>query len=96
MESDIGELGAPCSGDAGRASIRVLNEAGNIVASSTLSLSRGVIVDIGVVFGCQFSWTIEVEDADFYVFEIANREGPTYSRADLEEAGWIVGLTLGG
>jgi hypothetical protein len=95
-KSDIGKRGAPCSGDMGSASFRVLDEAGNIVASDTLSLSRGIIVDVGVVLGCQFSWTIEVGDSAFYVFEIANREGPTYSHAELDQAGWHVDLIIGG
>jgi hypothetical protein len=59
-------------------------------------LNGGEVVQLrGQALGCEFSWTVEVEDADFYVIEIANREGPTYSRADLEEAGWTVGLTIG-
>jgi hypothetical protein len=93
-DSDAGKLGAPCWGDAGSVGIRILDEAGDIAASGSLDLSQGLIVDNGVMLVCQFSWTIDVEDSDFYVFEIDGREGPTYSRADLEEAGWTVGLFI--
>jgi hypothetical protein len=33
---------------------------------------------------------MDVDDADFSVVEVANREGPTYSRAELEDTGWTV------
>jgi hypothetical protein len=82
--SDI-EPGAP---------IHALDEAGSIVGLSSLPIGEIIFVRTRS-FGCKFSWTIEVEDTDFYVFEIADREGPTYSRADLEEAGWTVELSIG-
>jgi hypothetical protein len=93
------DIGDPCHGDAGfddiqpGASVRALDEAGNIVGSG--HLNTGALVDFGVVRGCELSWMMDVEDANFYVFEIANREGQSFSRAELEEAGWTVGLTIG-
>jgi hypothetical protein len=38
---------------------------------------------------------IERLEARGAIFEIANREGPTYGRADLEAAGWAVHLSIG-
>ena len=93
------EVGALCSGEAGfsdirgGAMVRALDEAGNIVGSG--SLNPGELVDIGFLLGCEFSWSIEVKDAEFYVFEIANRGGPSFSRADLEATDWMVALTIG-
>ena len=74
--------------------VRVLDEAGTVVGAN--QLNGGEIFEIPTLLDrCRFSWTVEVEDADFYVIKIGNREGPTYSRADLEEAGWTVELSIG-
>jgi hypothetical protein len=100
FEAPALHVGESCTGAGGYndirpgATVRVLDEAGNIIGSTQLSVGE-VIRLPGRVYGCEFSWTVEVEDADFYVIEIANRAGPTYSRADLEEAGWTVELTIG-
>ena len=48
---------------------------------------------LGRESGCELSWPMGVEDADFYVFEIADRSGSSFTRAELEEAGWSVGLS---
>jgi len=34
-------------------------------------------------------------EADFYTVEIAGREGPVYSQAEMETADWIVELSIG-
>jgi hypothetical protein len=73
--------------------IRALDEAGSIVGLSSLPIGEIIFVRTRS-FGCEFSWTIEVKDTDFYVFEIADRGGPTYSRAELEDAGWTVELSI--
>jgi hypothetical protein len=95
--SRVGEV---CAGDGGYGDIRagaavsIRDETDNIIGS--IQLNEGEVFRIpGQIYGCKFSWTIKVKDSDFYVFEIANREGPTYSRADLEEVGRTVELTIG-
>jgi len=44
---------------------------------------------------CRYAFTVTVPDAPFYTVEVGNRGEQTYSRADLEAAGWSVELTLG-
>jgi hypothetical protein len=91
------DVGDPCFGDAGfddirsGASVRARDEAGNIVGLGRLN--TGALVDIGTARGCEFSWTVKVEDASFYVFDVANCGGPSFTRAELEEAGWSVELS---
>lgn len=43
---------------------------------------------------CQFTFEVEVPDADFYTFEVAHRGEVNYSRQELSTAGWAVELTL--
>jgi hypothetical protein len=100
-EHQVGKAGLPCFGDDGfediraGATISVLDEAGTIIATGSLNPGKLVGTD-PPPFVCEMSWTIEVPDTEFYVFKIADREGPTFSRADLEAAGWRVPLTIGG
>jgi hypothetical protein len=42
---------------------------------------------------CEFAWTMDVEDADFYAFEVEHRGGPSFSREELVTLGWVVGLS---
>jgi hypothetical protein len=94
--SRVGDI---CMGDGGYSDIRagaavsIRDETDNIIGS--IQLNEGEVFRIpGKVYGCKFFWTMEVEDADFYVFEIGNREGPTFSRDELEAAGWNLDLLL--
>jgi hypothetical protein len=94
------DVGDPCFGDAGfddirsGADVRALDGAGNIVGLGRLS--TGALTETETVHVCQFSWTMDVDDAEFYAFEIARRGGPSFSRAELEAAGWTVELSIGG
>jgi hypothetical protein len=94
------DVGDPCHGDAGfddiraGASVRALDQAGNVVGLGRLR--SGTLIDIGTVRGCEFSWTMDVADADFYAFEVANRSGPSFSRDELQALRWIVELSIGG
>lgn len=92
--------GKPCDGKGGYsdihsgASVAALDEYGTIIGST--HLSDGQVIEIpGKALGCSFIWAMDVPDSDFYVFLIANRNGPTYSRADLEATGWIIDLAIG-
>jgi hypothetical protein len=38
---------------------------------------------------------VDAEDADFYSVEVSHRGEITYSRDELEAAGWSIDLTLG-
>jgi hypothetical protein len=95
------KVGESCTGYGGYddigygASIRALDEEGDIIGSDALP-DLGEVVRVRTqVLGCEFHWSIDVEDADFYVFEIANRGAPSFSRADLEATDWMVSLTIG-
>lgn len=91
----VGDL---CFGDAGLddiragAAVRALDQFGNIVGLGRLS--SGALTDAEPVRVCQFSWTMEVDDAAFYTFEVANRKGPSFSRAELEALNWTVALSI--
>lgn len=94
------EVGAPCVGDAGfddiraGADVRALDGVGNVVGLGRLN--PGVLGERGNLgLPCQFTWTMEVGDTEFYALEIANREGPSFSRAELEALGWNVELSIG-
>lgn len=97
--TDVGKPGVPCFGsgafsdiNAG-ASVQARDEAGNVIGLGRLNL--GVLVGTAVPLTCELTWTMEVQDADFYAFEVANREGTTFSRAELEQIGWHVDLRIG-
>jgi hypothetical protein len=46
---------------------------------------------------CTFPYDIpEVPDASFYAVGIADRGGPTYSRAEMDAQGWRLDLSIGG
>jgi hypothetical protein len=88
--------GSGCKGNLGYndihggAAVTALNESSTIIASTSLlsgSLSNR---------GCEFQFVLTgVPDASFYTFKIGHRDGPAYSRSDMESAGWDVTLTLG-
>lgn len=68
---------------------------GSVVA--TTRLSSGTFVE-GLPItrtACEFTFEAEVPEADFYTVEVAGREGPTFSREELDALDWEVGLELG-
>ena len=91
-------LDDPCVGDAGYddiragADVRALDGAGNVVGLGRLD--TGELADTGRLRVCQFSWTMEVDDAEFYAFEVANRGGPSLTRPNLN-VGLDVELSIG-
>jgi hypothetical protein len=93
------EIDDSCVGEAGfddiraGADVRALDGAGNVVGLGRLD--TGVVAAPRSGRVCQFSWTMEVDDTEFYAFEIDHRGGPTYSRAELEATDWTVVLTIG-
>lgn len=90
------EIGDECRGDGGYsdirqgAQVRVSDGSGSLLATSSLEAGerRGRF--------CDFAFTIEVPDADFYTFEVTSRGELSYSAEELEERGYIVGFELGG
>lgn len=95
-QSGIVTYGTSCSGAGGYSDIgsgtqvTVTNESGKVLATSSLGVGSGVIV-------CDFDFTVKVPNASFYRIEIGGgRRGVmTYSRQQMEDAGWSVNLTLG-
>lgn len=43
---------------------------------------------------CMERFEVMVNDADFYVFQVGSRTGPSYRRDELEQQGWVVALQL--
>lgn len=90
----------PCSGEGGFADITegtqiaVRNGAGEVLAVG--ALSEGTPFSQERV--CRFEFTITAVPADeaIYTITIGDRDGPLYPVADLEAAGWVIALTLGG
>jgi hypothetical protein len=74
------------------ASIVIKDEGGKILATGTLG--DGLALD---QFNCSFTFQVtSVPDAKFYQVEVSHRGAITYSRADMDKAGWKVQFTLGG
>lgn len=45
---------------------------------------------------CEFPFTVRnVPDSDFYSITIGRREGPTYSREEMEQMNWNIALSIG-
>jgi hypothetical protein len=70
--------------------ILVLDGAGTTIGKGDLSVLEGSGDD-----GCIFGFTSEVPDVPFYTFKIGDRDGPTFSLADMKSQGWKVELTVG-
>jgi hypothetical protein len=98
----------PCFGSDGYddlypgAQVTVSDSASRLIATGSIYLSKGVRTPpldsskATLVSGCEFAFNVlRVPDTDFYSIKIANREGPVYSRADLEAMNWTVALTIG-
>jgi hypothetical protein len=46
--------------------------------------------------GCLLYFEAEIEPSDFYSVEVSSRGELSYSQKDLQEAGYVVGFSLGG
>ena len=76
------------------AQVRVLDESGSIVATGSLVSSRygGEWPN----YQCSLGLSVpDVPSAKFYTVKIGEREGPTYSIADMKRMGWTVEMGLG-
>ena len=69
---------------------QVTVEDGHGSTMATSSLSGGVLG----IHGCTFVFSVEVADADFYRVTVAQRGALTYSRVELDRAGWKVSAHL--
>jgi len=88
------------------ADVVVIDGSGNTVGTS--SLESGEVTDVKIIAGddrnrfvvrefCIFPFSVGdvASEAAFYTVEVANREGPTYSNADMVAQEWKVALSLG-
>lgn len=72
-------------------------------AQITVTDQTGTIIGVGVLEPiylpnderCVFTFTIDVPEATFYTLTMSRRGNLTYSKQDLEEAGWHVDLVIG-
>lgn len=72
------------------ADVTVKDGAGELLGTGVLT--GGTATDVGVTF----AFTVEgVPDSDFYQVEVSHRGALSYSRAELEDAGWVVEASLG-
>lgn len=67
---------------------------GVIIGNGQLGAGTLVLAAATTGLACEFEFTVEVPEADFYTFEVARRGGPVYSKAEMEEEGWEVALQL--
>ena len=68
--------------------VRILSGSGEVLGTG--SLSEGELVSM---IECRLYFTVEnVGRADFYTVEVGGRSGPTWSRAEMAELDWSVGL----
>lgn len=88
--------GQLCDGVGGFSDIRVdapvtiKDEAGKILATTKLASGHAATTQI-----CDFTFSANVEDAKFYQVEVSHRGAVTYSKDDLDRAGWKIATTLG-
>jgi hypothetical protein len=75
------------------AQVVVTDRAGTVIASG--DLGPGSVQSVEGLEVCQFSFAVEVPDTEFYRFEVSDRGSLTYTREELENAGWQVDFTLG-
>jgi len=92
-----GSIGAGCTGVGGYddlsagTAVVVKDEGGKVLATGSLDSGK-----ISALETCQWSFTVSnVPDAKFYQIEVSHRGAVTYSKADLDKAGWKVQLRLG-
>lgn len=72
-------------------SVVMRDGAGAIIGSAPPS--KGITIDSST---CDVTFRLErVPDAAFYVITIGGRDGPTYSRADMNTMNWDVALVIG-
>lgn len=95
--TDVDWTASTCNGSGGYSDIR---EGANIVAKDGAGKVLGTANLKGDPAGssaakCSYTWTMNVPDADFYVFTLGRRGDITYSKDELAGAGWTVGLTIG-
>jgi hypothetical protein len=88
LQGTVGPSFSDCVALQGAAVI-VTDEAGTVIATTSTSNDTN-----GPGNGCLVEFSLDVPPAEFYTLKIGTHEGPTYSRTDLEEAGWMVSLTL--
>jgi hypothetical protein len=88
----VGSLEAPeCGGgyDIEFASVKVRNEAGDLIGSATTGPDVGEFV-------CRVRFTVTVPEAEFYEFTIGTHGGPSYSFEELQGRDFRVELSLFG
>lgn len=91
-----GDDGA-CQGNGGYSDIRagvsvvVKDSTGTIIGTGPLLYASKASNETH----CAFTFSFGIAPTDFYVVSVGNRGGVTYSRAQLEGAGWNLDLTLG-
>lgn len=69
--------------------VRVLDEAGTVLATSTTGANEDSLA-------CTVSWDVTVPKADFYEFQVGTHGGPVYSFDELETNDFDVYQTLSG
>ena len=91
------DIGGDCTGVGGYddlhagTAVVVKDETGKVLATG--SLAGGKIISLET---CQWTFDVaNVPDAQFYQVEVSHRGNVTFSRADLDNTGWKVALSLG-
>jgi hypothetical protein len=90
------DVGSDCKGSGGYADIRpgapvaVRNQSGATIATTTLA----AMYFAGT--GCEYSFSIDVADAEIYRIEVAHRGEVYFSRQEMEANDWTVSLGVGG
>lgn len=98
VDSDVVGDSDDCYGTGGYddiesgAQVVVKDGAGKTIATGRLGAGE---FDDELVTTCTLPFVVEVPNADFYSFSVSHRGELNYSREELEDEGWDVGLTLG-
>jgi hypothetical protein len=74
--------------------VTVNDGSGAVVGRATLGEGR-LRVTVLARQDCVYAFSLSLPDRDSYVVEVASRGSVTFSRADLQRAGWTVTLAIG-
>ena len=80
------------------AQITVKDQAGQIIGLTNLAPLWDSVdaIDRGLNEGrCLFEFSVDLPDSPFYTFTLGRRGDISFSRDDLDKAGWNIGLSLG-
>ncbi len=76
-------------------SLTILDGSGTTLATTQLRLAEGFADSDPASNVCEFTFSVDLPEANFYTVRIGRRVGPTYSLQDLRDSDWTLDLSIG-